>query len=326
MGTQTIAVQGDLEAVVEQLVVRDQKRARRKERASTFDYATFTEDLDDLRVHMAQARRLPPALRDSAFAVLGEDKLAILERALTVYEQDGRFVHSNHDDEIVQLLLPLRANHVCGREVLDGTAFRAAARALFQALLEYAMAFAIPHARLERLPFIASRVVCVLAWRASLVPGEVCRSAGIAHFWHIGITRDERTLWPSVYHEHVPSTDTRLWPHCIVEPMLATGGTLMRVIEHLRTHGVPLQRIVVVSAIAAPEGVDRILHTYPGVRIVAGALDGHLDARGFIASPGLGDFGDLAMRGVDPAYAHAHWVQPGMLSQEQASMVLERVE
>ncbi|SHM59632.1 uracil phosphoribosyltransferase [Cyclobacterium lianum] len=79
----------------------------------------------------------------------------------------------------------------------------------------------------------------------------------------------------------------------LVDPMLATGKSFIKSVQHLLTNGVPRQ-IEIVSAIAAPEGVDYIRKNLNiPYRIWTGALDEKLNAQSYII-PGLGDAGDLA--------------------------------
>jgi len=74
----------------------------------------------------------------------------------------------------------------------------------------------------------------------------------------------------------------------LLDPMLATGGTVSRVIEFLLEKGVG--HMILVSVVAAPEGIDR-LRPYEPLTIITAAVDRELDGRWYIL-PGLGDFGD----------------------------------
>jgi uracil phosphoribosyltransferase len=71
--------------------------------------------------------------------------------------------------------------------------------------------------------------------------------------------------------------------------MLATGGSASQAISLIKAHGGT--RIAMVSVVAAPQGVAKLQHDHPDVRIVTAALDRDLDDRKYIL-PGLGDFGD----------------------------------
>lgn len=319
-------------AAIEQVYARLQERDRtRQERRIAVlgmmgkSPQEFTDELDRLRVRMADlADPVLAAKRGSPFADLAERELTLLEGALLRYEDAGRFMHRNGVVEDTRALAVLRANHVAGSAVVSGDAFRAVAVPFLGRCLTEAAAFADERQRMERMPILPPRVVVVLPWRAALLAAEAAQVLGVEHFWHLGVARNEDTLVPMVYHERCANADTRKHLHVIVEPMLATGGTLGTVIERLRTRGVPTAKIVVASVVAAPEGVDRLLHRYADLRIVTAALDLALDARGYITGPGLGDFGDLAMDGVDAAYIARHWVQPGLITEQEATLILRR--
>eukprot|EP01013_Petalomonas_cantuscygni_P010435 TRINITY_DN2351_c0_g1_i3.p1 TRINITY_DN2351_c0_g1~~TRINITY_DN2351_c0_g1_i3.p1 ORF type:complete len:275 (+),score=35.07 TRINITY_DN2351_c0_g1_i3:56-880(+) len=78
----------------------------------------------------------------------------------------------------------------------------------------------------------------------------------------------------------------------LMDPMLATGGTVHRAIEQLEELGVPLQNIIFVNIISSRTGLHRLARTYPKLRrIVTFEVDPLLDLNHYII-PGLGDFGD----------------------------------
>ena len=79
----------------------------------------------------------------------------------------------------------------------------------------------------------------------------------------------------------------------VADPMLATGSTICAVLDHVAANGADPERLVVLSAVAAPEGLDRVAEAYPGATLVTVAVDDHLDDDGYIV-PGLGDAGDRA--------------------------------
>ena len=75
----------------------------------------------------------------------------------------------------------------------------------------------------------------------------------------------------------------------IVDPMLATGGSILQTIEICLEEGA--QDITVVTIISSPEGVEAIQKTYPDIQIFTATLDRELNNQKYIL-PGLGDFGD----------------------------------
>ena len=106
----------------------------------------------------------------------------------------------------------------------------------------------------------------------------------------LGMVRDEETLEPSVYAERLPA-DLEARQCFVLDPMLATGGSLIAAIEFLFARGA--RDVTAICLIAAPEGLAAVEKATEGrdVTIVLGALDEKLNERGYIV-PGLGDAGD----------------------------------
>jgi uracil phosphoribosyltransferase len=78
----------------------------------------------------------------------------------------------------------------------------------------------------------------------------------------------------------------------ISDPMLATGASLVKTIQHLRDEGNP-KEIHIVVAIACTVGIEYVIRNAPNVKIWCGAIDEEITAKGYIV-PGLGDAGDLS--------------------------------
>lgn len=104
----------------------------------------------------------------------------------------------------------------------------------------------------------------------------------------VGLQRDEETLEPVPFFEKfVNDIDRR--PALILDPMLATGGSMVATIDMLKKHG--CTNIKALVLVAAPEGVRLVNEAHPDVKIYTTALDSHLNEDGYII-PGLGDAGD----------------------------------
>ena len=102
-----------------------------------------------------------------------------------------------------------------------------------------------------------------------------------------GVQRNEETAEPMEYYTKFPTLhDARV---LILEPMLATGGSLSWAIDKVKENGA--RDITACCVVIAPEGVARMESDHPDVRIVAASLDRELDPSFYIA-PGLGDMGD----------------------------------
>ena len=109
-----------------------------------------------------------------------------------------------------------------------------------------------------------------------------------AEVWHIGLYRDEKTLKPVQYYNKLPVEPT-VSVCLVLDPMLATGGSATATVDLLKNWGV--KKIKFVGLIGAPEGIQLLHSRHPDVPIHLGAIDDHLNERGYIV-PGLGDAGD----------------------------------
>ena len=115
----------------------------------------------------------------------------------------------------------------------------------------------------------------------------------LATTYHLGLSRNEETLQPTCYLNKLPeqiAPETRV---LILEPMLATGGSIMYALEILAQRGVDPAMIRIISVVAAPPALQKIGQEYPALQIYAAGIDEGLNDKGFIV-PGLGDAGDRA--------------------------------
>jgi uracil phosphoribosyltransferase len=108
----------------------------------------------------------------------------------------------------------------------------------------------------------------------------------------LGMVRDEKTLQASTYANRLP--DDLTGRQCyVLDPMLATGGTLVSAFNYLIEKGA--KDITAICLLSAPEGVATVERAFKGsdfpVTIVTGAMDEKLNEHGYIV-PGLGDAGD----------------------------------
>ena len=104
----------------------------------------------------------------------------------------------------------------------------------------------------------------------------------------VGLYRDEETLNPVAYFDKV-ITDIDKRTALIIDPMLATGGTLLATIDLLKQKG--CKKIIGLFLVASPEGLDRVTKLHPDVELFIAAIDDSLNENGYIL-PGLGDAGD----------------------------------
>lgn len=112
---------------------------------------------------------------------------------------------------------------------------------------------------------------------------------------HIGIYRNEQTLEPVKYYFKFPKIKNKTnLVTIILDPMIATGGSVISTLEHLFELGI--RDIYIVSLLCAPEGIKAIEKKFPknklkGIKLVTCAVDERLNKEGYII-PGLGDAGD----------------------------------
>lgn len=104
----------------------------------------------------------------------------------------------------------------------------------------------------------------------------------------VGVYRDEKTLKPVPYfHKLASNIDERM--ALIVDPMLATGGSMIATIDLLKKSGCTTIKVLVL--VAAPEGIAALEQSHPDVELYTAAIDKGLNENGYII-PGLGDAGD----------------------------------
>lgn len=138
----------------------------------------------------------------------------------------------------------------------------------------------------------------------NLVIGTILRAGLPMHQGFLNVFDAAENAFVSAYRRHhkdgtfdinveyvsCPSLEDKVL--IIVDPMLATGASMIATLRHLEEFGTPKQ-IHIAAAIAAVDGVDYVRRRMPNAKIWAGAIDEELTAKSYIV-PGLGDAGDLA--------------------------------
>jgi len=139
-------------------------------------------------------------------------------------------------------------------------------------------------------PVLAGKKVCfisILRAGNGLLDGmlDLMPSARVGH---VGLYRDHKTLEAVEYYYKVPKNlEERLT--VAVDPMLATANSAIAAVQRLKDGGA--KRMKFLSLVASPEGVRAFNAAHPDVELYTGALDSHLNDKGYIV-PGLGDAGD----------------------------------
>ena len=181
-------------------------------------------------------------------------------------------------------------------ERTDNASFRGALDDLTQMLIYEALSGA-PVADVEITTPVATMTGARLASPPLLVPvlraglgmvGQAHAMVPESNVGFVGIARDEKTHQPVPYLESLPDDLSRT-PIFVLDPMLATGGSMVHTIELLVGRGAV--DITAVCVVAAPEGVSALADSGHPVRLVTAAVDDGLNENAYIV-PGLGDAGD----------------------------------
>jgi uracil phosphoribosyltransferase len=140
-------------------------------------------------------------------------------------------------------------------------------------------------------------VVPVLRAGLGMLDGMV-RLLPTAEVGFLGMVRDEGTLIATTYATRLPAdlSDREVF---LLDPMLATGGTLAAAVRLMLDRGA--HAVTCICLLAAPEGVERMrrdLDDHASVSVVTAALDERLNDKGYIV-PGLGDAGDRLYGSAD---------------------------
>ncbi|MBI1859147.1 MAG: uracil phosphoribosyltransferase [Candidatus Melainabacteria bacterium] len=108
---------------------------------------------------------------------------------------------------------------------------------------------------------------------------------------HVGLYRNEKTLQPHWYLDKLPRKVSKKTTFFVLEPMLATGGTITTVLQRMIALGA--RNIFVLSVLIAKDTMDVLAKKFPIVNFYVAGVDPTLNSKGYIV-PGLGDAGDRA--------------------------------
>ena len=129
-------------------------------------------------------------------------------------------------------------------------------------------------------------LLCILRAGVPMLNGAL-RALPKAKAGFLAIRRDEESLKPTLYYRRIPNIKDK-WV-VVLDPMLATGGTLKMALEEIKT-GRP-ERIFSLHLVASPEGIERVLFLHQDVNLFVVSVDRELNQKGYIV-PGVGDMGD----------------------------------
>ncbi len=238
--------------------------------------------------------RVDPA--GGLFLPLTNLEIGILDRHMSGPEFAQRYSELHGDNKnqaggsIASEYAHFRSGNIPGTEVVSPESFDEAINLIFDDIFSRMIGRGII--------LKPEKTVCVFLWRAACTAIESAHRYGLRNTLHLGLSRDEHTGAASMYYNGDDiakrvNGDTEL---VIVDPMFATGGSMIRVIEYLKTFGAHPQNMSIASVISAAPGVARVLDRYPIRHAVVGKSDGCLQSNIFIGGPGAGDAGDKAAR------------------------------
>ncbi|KAH7514511.1 hypothetical protein FEM48_Zijuj11G0097100 [Ziziphus jujuba var. spinosa] len=98
--------------------------------------------------------------------------------------------------------------------------------------------------------------------------------------YHLGFSRDEETLLPALYLNKLPDTFPEGSRIFVVDPMLATGGTIVAPVNLLKERGIGNQQIKVICAVAAPPALQKLSENFPGLPVYTGIIDPTVNDKG----------------------------------------------
>ncbi|MCU4717523.1 uracil phosphoribosyltransferase [Halapricum hydrolyticum] len=184
----------------------------------------------------------------------------------------------------------VKLGRICGYEIIDGvmeTAYETIQTPLTETTGERVVGMddvVIINVLRAATPFVEGLLKAFPRARQGVISASRDESGGMDDAGEFDIEVDYVKL-PEIHPE-----DTVI----VADPMLATGSTMATVLEHVQEMGDP-ERLLVLAAVSAPEGLVRLNEQFPDVEILSVAIDDHLDEEGYIV-PGLGDAGDRAFR------------------------------
>ena len=112
--------------------------------------------------------------------------------------------------------------------------------------------------------------------------------------YHLGYARDETTLEATKYLDKLPKNGFSKEDKVLIsDPMLATGGTIVRAVQDVLDKGADVKNVRVMCCVAAPPALTKLSESFPGLVVYAAIIDENVTEEGFIL-PGLGDAGDRA--------------------------------
>lgn len=263
------------------------------------------------------ARALPAG---KAFGDISDREAALLDRHVLALRAAGRW-DSLHEHELRKFYAALYFNSVCGETRITPTQFHAAAGVVLDDMFKRVMN---PQNGIIKNP---EKAYIAVIWRAACVGIEAAHKAGFRRAIHIAMSRDHATAKSQVYFrgesasQSLPA-DAEVFGF---DPMFATGGSMIDLVEHLKTMGVDPTRINLGAVFAVPEGLARVMDRYPDLHsITVGRVENGLDGNAYIKGMRVGDFGDQVAGAFTDERVNG-WNQMGMMTELECARFLQRM-
>ena len=141
-------------------------------------------------------------------------------------------------------------------------------------------------------PEVPIAVIPILRAGLSLLDGAQTLLP-LASIYHLGLVRDEETLENSCYLNKLPQKFAPKTQIIILEPMLATGGSIMTAMKEIAQREADISLVRIISVVAAPPALQQLNTHYPDLNVYTAMIDEGINEQGYIV-PGLGDAGDRA--------------------------------
>lgn len=149
-------------------------------------------------------------------------------------------------------------------------------------LAECAATFVNPQIPMAVIPILRAGLA-LLEGAQTLLP--------LASTYHLGLQRNEETLEPTCYLNKLPEQFTSETRILILDPMLATGGSMMKAMEEVINRQGNSDLIRIISVVVSPTALQKLSAIYPSLHIYTAMIDEGLNDKGYIV-PGVGDAGD----------------------------------
>ncbi len=253
---------------------REVLEIKKVERAQMYDETITEETLNDVKDKINGVGIWTP---HTPFNRLKEKELAVVDNMFRGYQKSGNIIEipQEYQNELTKEVDLLRVNNFANKKILTPHEFRSHADRSAELLLHYAQ---------MKLDLNPDETMIAVPWRSALVLAYVAKKLGFKHFMHINVRRDEHNLKGNTTFVEEPnmSKNIKRIKGIIVDPMLATGGTMLETIARMKDIGILERDIILMSIVTAPEGILKVLSKYPEVKILGASHDDHLNSKGYI--------------------------------------------